>query len=186
MNRFTVVEEPMKDLKVFKPEPMQDERGYFQRLLCIDEFKEFNLSKPIVNINHSMTRQCGTIRGMHFQYCPKTETKIVKCIRGAIFDVVVDIRADSPTFLQRYGIELSDSNNLMLYIPEGFAHGFQALDNYSEIIYFVTEHYSVDCESGLNPFDKILNIQWPLNCAYVSDKDKNLKMLDDSFEGIIC
>lgn len=184
MNKFDLIEEPMEGLKVLKLKPITDERGYFQRLLCINEFKELGLTKEIVNINHSKTKDIGTIRGMHFQYPPESEVKIVKCIKGSIFDVVVDIRKNSPTFLQYYAIELNDSNNNMLYVPEGFAHGFQTLREDSEIIYFVTNYYSAKLESGLNPFDKKLNIKWPLTCTNISNKDTNCATIDNDFNGI--
>jgi len=142
------------------------------------------LKKNIVNVNHSKTEVVGTIRGMHFQYQPASEVKIVKCIKGSIFDVVVDIRNNSPTFLKYYGVELSDSNSKMLYIPEGFAHGFQSLSENTEIIYFVTNFYSTELESSLNPFDKKIDIKWPLKCSNISDKDKSAKMIDNEFVGI--
>lgn len=184
MNKFEFLEEPMLGLKLFKSKPNIDERGFFQRLFCKNNFKEMGLEKEIVNINHSFTNEAGTIRGMHFQYSPSTEIKIVKCIKGSIYDVVVDIRKNSPTFLKHYSIELTDENNLMLYIPEGFAHGFQSLKINSEIIYFVTNYYNNELESGLNPFDSKLNINWPLNCKFISQKDKNSQLIDENFIGI--
>lgn len=184
MNKFNIIEEPMNDLKLLKTIPMIDERGYFERMLCTDEFKEIGLTKPIVNINHSLTKEKGTIRGMHYQCKPKTETKIIKCIKGSILDVVIDIRENSPTFLHNYTIELNHSNDLMLYIPEGFAHGFQSLEDNTEIIYFVTNSYSQELESGLNPFDNKLSIKWPLECSFISNKDKLSPFIDNNFSGI--
>jgi len=183
--KLNIINTNFLGLHIVEPNRMKDERGYFQRLFCSNEFAKINLDKPIVNINHSMTQKKGTIRGMHFQYQPYAEIKIVKCIKGAIFDVAIDIRQGSPTFMQSYSIELSDKNNLMLVIPEGFAHGFQSLEENSEIIYFVTNHYSKENESGLNPFDPRLNINWPLECNFISQKDKNSKLLPNDFQGIV-
>jgi dTDP-4-dehydrorhamnose 3,5-epimerase len=184
MQRFQVMNTPIEGLKILKTVPLSDDRGFFQRLFCDEELKEIGLNKKIVNINHSFTKKAGSIRGMHFQYQPSSEIKIVKCIRGAILDIAVDIRHNSPTFLQPYSIELTESNNTMLYIPEGFAHGFQTLDDNSEIIYFVTNYYSKELEMSLNPFDERLGIEWSLKCTDISDKDVNAKMIDGSFIGV--
>lgn len=184
MDRFQVINEVLGDAKVLKIKSMQDARGSFQRLFCMEEFRSFGLQREIVNINHSVTKNRGSIRGMHFQYAPVTETKIVKCIRGAIWDVIVDVRKDSPTYLQSYGVMLSEHNDMMFYIPEGFAHGFQSLEQDTEIIYFVTSYYSQEKEYSLNPFDPQLEIAWPLACTEISDKDKNAPMLDANFVGL--
>lgn len=185
MDKFNIIDEPIPGVKLIKTKPIKDDRGFFERVLCVKEFEKIGLNKKIVNINHSKTKDIGTIRGMHFQYQPATEIKIVKCITGSIYDVIVDIRENSPTFLQHFGVELNDKNNLILYIPEGFAHGFQTLEEDSEIIYFVTNYYSKELESGLNPFDEKLNIKWPIKCTNISDKDKKTKMLDEFFIGLI-
>lgn len=184
MTKFTLINEPMKGLKVIKINSFKDERGSFSRYLCINEFKEFGLKKPIVNVNHSNTSTAGTIRGLHFQYSPAAETKIIKCIKGSIFDTVVDIRKESSTYLQSFSITLSENDDILFYVPEGFAHGFQSLEDNTSIIYFVTDFYSADKESGLNPFDPRLKINWPLTCAFISEKDKTHKLIDTSFEGI--
>jgi dTDP-4-dehydrorhamnose 3,5-epimerase len=184
MNKFNIINETLNGLKLVETKPIKDERGFFQRLLCNDDFKEIGLEKSIVNINHSKTLGKGSIRGLHFQYQPASEVKIVKCIKGSIYDVAIDIREDSPTFLHYYGTELSETNNRMLYIPEGFAHGFQTLTDDAEIIYFVTNYYSSELESGLNPFDNKINIKWPLKCKNISKKDKNAKMVDNNFSGV--
>jgi len=184
MDRFQVVDEVLGGAKVLKIKSMQDARGSFQRLFCMQEFREFGLQGEIVNINHSVTKKRGSIRGMHFQYAPFTETKIVKCIRGAIWDVIVDVRKDSPTYLHSYGVMLHEHNDTMFYIPEGFAHGFQALEEDTEIVYFVTKYYAQEKEGSLNPFDPQLEIEWPLECADISDKDKNAPLLDANFVGL--
>ena len=184
MDKFKVIRDVLNGVKVIELIPMTDDRGYFERLLCVNEFKEIGLERDIVNINHSKTSYTGTIRGMHYQNQPSTEIKIVKCIRGEIHDVVVDIRKDSPTFLKHFSIDLTADNNLLLYIPEGFAHGFQALKDDSEIIYFVTSHYSRELEATINPFDCLINIKWPVDCTNISNKDQESPMLTSTFEGI--
>lgn len=184
MQRFQATDGPIEGIKILKTKPLSDDRGFFQRIFCDNEFKEIGLDKRIVNVNHSFTKKTGCIRGLHFQYQPCSETKIIKCIKGAIWDVVVDVRRDSPTFLQHCSIELSEGNSTMLYIPDGFAHGFQALEDNSEIIYFVTNYYSKELEMSLNPFDKKIAIKWPLECVDISDKDANAKMIDDLFVGV--
>ncbi|MDR1385165.1 MAG: dTDP-4-dehydrorhamnose 3,5-epimerase family protein [Planctomycetaceae bacterium] len=153
-------------------DPRGDERGQFTRLLCANELKKIGLTKPIVNINHSRTREKGTIRGMHFQYPPDCEIKIIKCIRGAVWDCIVDIRNDSPTFLKWDAVELTAENNRMIYVPEGFAHGFQTLTNDAEIVYFVTAFYAPKNEDGLRFDDPDLRIDWQLQAATVSERDK--------------
>ena len=170
---------------VVELEPRGDERGWFARLFCAKELAEIGHAKPIVNVNHSFTQKKGTIRGMHFQYPPNCEVKIVKCLRGAIWDCIVDVRRDSPTFLQWVGVELTEDNHQMIYIPEGFAHGFQALTNDVEIIYFVSEFYASDNEGGLRFDDPELQIEWPVPPTIVSDRDRSHPLITDSFEGII-
>lgn len=184
MNKFTLINEPMNGLKIIKINSFKDDRGIFSRYFCSNDFKELGLKKPIVNINHSNTVTAGTIRGLHFQYTPSTEIKIIKCIKGSIFDTVVDIRKESNTYLKSFSIELKEDDDILFYIPEGFAHGFQSLEDNTSIIYFVTSFYSAYNESGINPFDPILNINWPLPCTFISEKDKAHKLLDRLFEGI--
>ncbi|MDR2114923.1 MAG: dTDP-4-dehydrorhamnose 3,5-epimerase family protein [Planctomycetaceae bacterium] len=168
-------------------EPRGDERGWFTRLFCANELKEIGFTKPIVNINHSYTQQKGTIRGLHFQYPPDCEIKMVKCIRGMVWDCVVDIRKGSPTFLQWDATELSVENNKMIYIPEGFAHGFQTLTNDVELIYFVTSFYSPKNEDGLRFDDVELCINLPIKATVISERDKKHPLLAEKkdWQGII-
>jgi len=175
---------PLKDAYIIIPELFTDNRGAFGRIFCKNELKELGHSKEIVQINHSLNRKVGVTRGMHFQYPPKCEIKMVKCIRGAVFDVIVDIRKDSPTFLQWHGVELSDTNMKMVYIPEGFAHGFQVTQPDSELIYLHTGFYSPEYEGALRYNDPILNIQWPLQVTEISEKDRNYPLIDNNFEGL--
>ncbi|MDR0390928.1 MAG: dTDP-4-dehydrorhamnose 3,5-epimerase [Planctomycetaceae bacterium] len=165
-------------------EPRGDERGYFMRLFCANELKEIGHAKPIVNVNYSYTQQKGTIRGLHFQYPPDCEIKIVKCLRGAIWDCVVDVRKDSPTFLKWDTIELTANNNQMIYIPEGFAHGFQTLTDDVELLYFHTNYYAPHNENGLRFDDPTLNINWSLPAKCVSERDKQYSLIDPEFKGI--
>ena len=165
-------------------EPRGDERGRFTRLFCAKELAEIGHVKPIVHINHSYTQTAGTIRGMHFQNPPDCEIKIVKCLRGAIWDCIVDIRKDSPTFLQWTAVELTDNNNRMIYIPEGFAHGFQSLTDDAELLYFHTGFYAPQSESGLRYSDKEISIEWPITATVVSERDQLHSLIDSHFRGI--
>jgi len=176
----------LQDAYMIELEPRGDERGRFTRLFCAKELAEIGHVKPIVNVNHSYTQKAGTIRGMHFQYPPDCEVKIVKCLRGTIWDCIVDIRKGSPTFLQWTGIELTESNHRMIYIPEGFAHGFQTLTDDVEIVYFVSNFYAPNNEAGLRYDDPRLNIAWPKNVTEVSAKDGVHPLLSDAFESMMC
>ncbi|WP_110558343.1 dTDP-4-dehydrorhamnose 3,5-epimerase [Helicobacter cinaedi] len=184
MERFSVLKTSLKGVSIVTPKQIKDGRGYFERYFCSNEFKEIGLTKPIVQINHSFTRQKGSVRGMHFQTPPHSETKIVRCLSGAIYDVVVDIRADSPTFLQHFGITLSKRNNKYLYIPEGFAHGFQTLTNNVEMLYLATAAFEKTADNGLNPLDPLLSIEWKLDVTNISEKDKNAQFITSTFVGI--
>jgi len=165
-------------------EPRGDTRGRFTRLFCAKELAAIGHAKPIVNVNHSYTQKAGTIRGMHFQNPPDCEVKIVKCLRGAIWDCIVDVRRYSPTWLQWTGLELTESNHRMIYVPEGFAHGFQALTDDVEIVYFVSHFYAPDNEAGLRFDDPALTIAWPTGVTEVSSRDKAHPLLNHEFQGV--
>lgn len=167
----------LNGLYLLETEPFKDHRGQFARLFCARELAEIGLDKPIAQINHSLTRTKGTIRGMHFQLPPHAEIKIVRCLRGACFDVAVDLREDSPTYLRWHGERLTDKNNRALLIPEGFAHGFQTLEPDTELLYFHTEFYTPDCEGGVRYDDPAIGIKWPLPVCDVSERDKNHPLL---------
>lgn len=172
-----------KDLYIIEPNSFKDERGSFSRIFCEDELKDvfkFNIKQ----INHSITKEKGTVRGLHFQYEPNAEIKMVKCIKGAILDVVVDIRKNSPTFLQHFFIELTEQNQKMIYIPKGFAHGFQTLENNTELLYLHSSIYTPSTEGALNVTDSKLDIKWPLDIINLSKRDKNHPFLNNKFEGI--
>ncbi len=164
--------------------PFQDNRGFFTRTFCEKEFAEHNLVQHFVQANHSGTNGKGVIRGMHFQHSPFCEVKLVKCVQGAIFDVIVDVRKDSPTFLKWFGAELSAENKRMMYVPAGFAHGFQSLTDYSEITYMVSNFYNKESESGIRFNDEIVDINWPLPVSLVSEKDQAIPLVDLNFAAV--
>ncbi len=166
-------------------QPSQDSRGFFTRTFCEKEFAEYDLVQHFVQANHSGTHGKGVIRGMHFQKSPFCEVKLVKCVQGAIFDVIVDVRAGSPTFLQWFGAELTAENKRMMYVPAGFAHGFQSLSEYSEITYLVSAFYHKESEGGVRYNDPAVNIEWPLPVSLVSDKDMQIPFVDGNFKGVI-
>jgi dTDP-4-dehydrorhamnose 3,5-epimerase len=180
-----ILENPFEKAFVLEAEPYVDHRGKFGRIYCQDELKQIGHSKHIVQINHSLTRKSGAIRGMHFQYPPKAEIKMVKCLRGSVFDVIVDLRRDSDTLLQWYGEVLSDENLKMIYVPEGFAHGFQTLEENTELLYLHTEFYSPEHEGGVRYDDHMLRISWPLEVTEASKKDQEYPLLSKDFRGIM-
>ncbi len=161
-----------------------DDRGAFGRIFCQDELERSGVNFDIKQVNHSITREAGSIRGLHFQLPPKCEGKIVKCIKGKIFDVVVDIRENSEYFLRWVSVELSEENQLALYIPPGFAHGFQTLQENTELVYLHSDYYASGLEGGLAYNDPILNIPWPLSVTNLSDRDLKHTALDKEFKGI--
>jgi dTDP-4-dehydrorhamnose 3,5-epimerase len=174
----------LKGSYIISLNPFSDDRGWFARTYCKKEFEAIGNSKEWVQMNHSFTKEKGTVRGMHFQHPPFGETKMVRCVSGAVLDVIVDIRKDSPTFLQHIVAELSALNREMIYIPEGFAHGFQTLAENTELIYHHSEYYQPGVEGGLKYNDPILNIEWPLPVLNVSERDNNHSLLDGNFKGI--
>lgn len=184
MKRFSFLASNLHGVSVISPKPIRDDRGYFERFFCVDEFREIGLSKPLAQINHSFTKHKGSVRGMHFQNPPYSEIKIVRCLSGAIYDVVVDIRKDSPTFLQHFGVVLSKRNSRYLYVPEGFAHGFQTLTNNVEMLYLSTTPFEPSADNGLNPLDPALGIQWKMDITHISAKDKNAPYITPRFCGI--
>lgn len=167
------------------PTTFDDHRGFFGRVFCANEFFENGLETSFVQINHSGTIGKGSLRGMHFQFSPSCEIKVVKCIVGSIFDVIIDLRVDSPTFMKWIGIELSAKKRNMIYIPKGFAHGFQSLSNRSEIVYLVSSFYNREAEGGVRFNDPLVNINWPLPIDKISEKDLNIPLIDPkTFVGI--
>ncbi|WDQ17425.1 dTDP-4-dehydrorhamnose 3,5-epimerase [Rhodopirellula sp. P2] len=183
-NRFQIHTTPLEDLNVLERKPIGDHRGFLERMHCNADLEELLNGSTIVQINRTLTQQRGTVRGMHFQQPPHCEKKIISCLRGEIFDVAVDLRPDSETYLQWHGVTLSESNHLTFFIPEGFAHGFQTLTDDCELLYLHTAFYHAESEAGLDATDPDLAIDWPLELAQRSDRDNRLPKLDDGFNGI--
>ena len=159
-------------LYIIEPELRIDDRGYYTRLFCKKELLEHGLEFDIMQINRSVTKKKGTIRGIHFQKEPKSEGKIMQCIKGAIYDVAIDLRKGSSTYGQWIGEELTEDNNKILFIPKGFAHGFQTLTDNSLVQYPVSEFYSPEYEDGIRWDDSLFSITWPLKNPILSDKDR--------------
>lgn len=173
---FTELE--LKGAFLIDIERLEDERGFFGRIWCKEEFREHGLNTSLVQANVSYNKFKATLRGMHFQKKPFQESKLVRCTKGSIYDVIIDIRPESNTFKQWIGVELNDVNRRMLYVPEGFAHGFMTLQDETEIYYMITEYYTKKAESGIKWDDPEINIEWPLDPLIVSDKDSNHPKFD--------
>lgn len=185
MSNLKITELSMKGAYEIVSSPFVDERGMFARFFCSNELKDILNGKTIVNINFSQNINKGAVRGLHFQPQPYAEIKMPRCIKGKILDIIVDVRKDSPTFLQSASIELSPENMKMLYIPEGFAHGFQSLENDSQIIYFTTQFFSNGTEMALNIKDPKLDIKLPLPISQISERDTQTQFIDNlKFIGI--
>jgi dTDP-4-dehydrorhamnose 3,5-epimerase len=159
-------------------EAHEDERGYFARAFCAKEFSERGIDFHPVQANLSGTLKKGTVRGMHYQVEPAREPKFVRCVRGAIYDVIIDMRPDSPTYLQHFGVELTAENQRAIYVPPLFAHGHQALGDDVEIFYLVGEYYTPGCEKGLRYDDPAIGVEWPVEVTVVSEKDRGWELLE--------
>jgi dTDP-4-dehydrorhamnose 3,5-epimerase len=182
--RFDIHDTPLLGLRVLQRKPIGDSRGYLERLFCAEELQILAHGKPIAQINHTLTMNRGTVRGMHFQRPPHAETKFVSCLSGEVFDVAVDLRQNSPTFLHWYAELLSANNHKTLVIPEGFAHGFQTLTNDCEMLYLHTSPYQPGADSGLNAQDPKLAIAWVLPVAGLSLRDATHPFLGNDFTGV--
>ena len=185
MERFSIEDLPLTGLKKITRLHLGDQRGFLSRLFCEEELRPAGWIKPVAQINLTYTQKKGTVRGMHFQNPPHTEMKLVSCLRGEIFDVAVDLRKDSPTFLHWRSAILSAENRDALLIPEGFAHGFQALTPDVEILYFHSVPYAPQAEAGLKATDPSLGIAWPLPIEELYGRDKNHPLLTEAFHGIV-
>ena len=164
---------PIDGVYLIDLEKRGDERGFFARTFCANEFRQTGLAANFVQVNNSLTGTKGTLRGMHYQLPPKAETKIVRCIRGALWDVVLDLREGSRTFGRWFGAELTAENRSMMYVPKNFAHGFITLTEDTEAFYFVDEFYAPEHERGIRWDDPKFNIEWPIEPVVISDKDRN-------------
>lgn len=185
MVRFDCFDTSLTGLKVVQRKPLEDARGFLSRFYCAEEFSSYGFNKPISQINHTLTRSKGAVRGMHYQNSPHAEIKLVSCIKGEVFDVAVDLRKNSPTFLRWHGEVLSESNQRGLLIPEGFAHGFQTLTEDCELIYLHSAPYCKDAEAALNVIDPKIGITWPLEITELSERDTSHPMVENDFEGMV-
>lgn len=180
-----IIPTPLQGAYVISYSPFQDHRGRFTRLFCAEELRRAGLVKPISQINHSRTSARGALRGLHYQLPPFAETKIITCLRGAVFDVCVDLRRGSPTLLQWFGLELREDDHKAICIPEGFAHGFQTLEPDAELLYLHTAPYTPSHEAAVAYNEPRLGITWPLPPTDLSDRDKSHPPLSPDFPGIM-
>ncbi|NQV74512.1 MAG: dTDP-4-dehydrorhamnose 3,5-epimerase [Bacteroidetes bacterium] len=183
--RFTITELPIKGAMVVKRNQIGDERGFLSRLFCAEELTQAGWNKPIMQINHTLTEHAGTVRGIHYQNPPYTEMKLVTCVRGEVWDVAVDLRQGSPTFLKWHAELLSAENGRALLIPEGFGHGFQTMTDNCELVYLHSEKYNSEAEAALRFEDPKLAIKWPLQIEVCSERDRSHPLIDINFEGIV-
>jgi len=171
-------ETKLKGAFVIELERREDNRGFFARAFCQNEFKAHGLKPVIAQVNVASSVTTGTLRGMHFQYPPAAETKIVRCTRGALLDIIVDLRPESDTYLQHIAVELNEDNHRALFVPERFAHGYQTLSDKTETSYEVGEYYTPEAEGGLMYNDPRLGLKWPMPVAVISEKDQKFPLLD--------
>lgn len=176
MELFEIIKLKIKDLKIIKNIQKKDERGFLNKLFSKKEFEKFGWKTPIRQVNYTFTKEAGTVRGMHYQVAPYSEDKLIVCISGSIIDIAIDIRPNSPTYLNNYSKILTDSNSSIL-IPKGFAHGFQTLENDVRLLYLHSAEYNTKYERRLNPLDPKINIQWPMNIKKMSKLDQNAPFL---------
>lgn len=184
MNELELIPQSIDGLAIIRHSSISDERGSFRRLFCRATLSRLLVERTLQQINHSYTKAEGTVRGLHFQMPPNSEVKIVTCVRGAVWDVAVDLRRGSPTFLQYQAITLSEAGDCSYFIPEGFAHGFQTLAPDSELLYLHTANFDPDSEGTVNAADPMLGIGWPRPISKRSARDSQAPMLDSNFEGV--
>jgi len=175
------IETKLKGAYIIEPEPIEDERGFFARTFCAREFEAHGLNPCVAQCNISYNKKKGTLRGMHYQVAPHAEAKLVRCIRGAIYDVMVDLRTESPTFKQWASVELTFDNQHMLYIPENFMHGFQTLTDGTEVFYQMSESYHPEYARGARWNDPAFDIRWLFNKPIISEKDSQYPDFGDNF-----
>jgi dTDP-4-dehydrorhamnose 3,5-epimerase len=175
-------EAPLQGAYVIEPERREDERGFFARTWCYDEFDHYGLAATPVQCNISFNRRKGTLRGMHFQHSPHGEVKLVRCTMGAMLDVIIDLRSDSPTFRRWFGVELSAVNRKMLYIPKDFAHGFLTLCDETEVFYQMSQTFVAEAAAGLRWNDPTIGIDWPFEPSVMSERDKTYPDFEPSPE----
>jgi len=183
--RFAIFETSLPGVFQIQRKAREDERGWLERMYCTTDLADVLGSRAIVQVNRSLTRTKATVRGMHYQVAPSGEAKLVSCLRGAIFDVAVDLRRSSPTFLKWHAELLSAENRRSLFVPEGFAHGFQAVADDCEVLYFASAAYDPAAERGIHPLDPRVAIRWPLEIAHLSERDASHPALAPDFDGIV-
>jgi len=179
-----LIETPIKGVFEAASQPHDDDRGLFARLFCRETLAAAHNERPIVQVNFSRTQSLGAIRGMHFQHPPKTEAKWIRCIRGHVFDVVIDLRYGSPTFFSWHAVELNAQRMNAVFIPEGCAHGFQVLEAGSELLYLHSESYAPESEGGVRHDDPRIGISWPLPATDLSERDRSHALITETFQGI--
>jgi dTDP-4-dehydrorhamnose 3,5-epimerase len=184
MGRFEVTEAPLPGLRVVQRQRLGDSRGFLSRLFCAEELAAAGFDLPIAQINHTYTARKGTVRGMHFQRPPHAEIKLVSCLRGEVWDVAVDVREGSATYLHWHAEVLSADNGHALLIPAGFVHGFQALSDDVELLYCHSAAHAPQAEAGLHPQDERLAIAWPLAITELSARDAGHARITESFKGV--
>ncbi len=182
--RFDIRDGGLPGLKIIQRWILEDHRGSFSRLFCSNVFKDAGFPQPVSQINHTHTRHKGTLRGLHFQHPPHAEIKVVTCLKGEVYDVAVDLRENSPTFLSWKGVVLSESNLTSLVIPRGFAHGFQALTADCEMLYLHSEAHHPEAEGGIHPEDPRLGISWPCMIGEMSERDQAWAFIPQDFPGL--
>lgn len=178
------LETPLQDARLIQLEKRGDDRGFFARAFCSEEFGKAGLVTNFVQMNNSLSAKKGTLRGMHYQLAPHGEVKVVRCLRGAIWDCIVDLRPDSPTFGKWYGVELTAENRDALYVPRGFAHAILTLAPDTEVLYLVSDFYAPSAERGMRFDDPWLGIEWPIEPVELSEKDRNWPLFDPEFHGV--
>ncbi len=184
MSRFAITDLPLAGLKRIERQRIGDSRGFLERMFCNEELACIGWLKPIAQINHSSTVKKGMVRGLHFQREPFAEMKLVSCLQGEVWDVAVDLRVGSPTYLRWHAERLSAENGCALLIPEGFAHGFQTLTEDVQLLYCHSAVYAAEDEAGLNPNDPRLNITWPMAIAGLSARDAAHPLINSDFKGL--
>lgn len=186
MDNLTIKPLMITGAALVKSQAFEDERGSFRRAYCEKELSDLMKGKSIVNVNLSRTVGIGSVRGMHFQYPPSSEMKIVQCIKGKVWDVIVDVRQNSKTYLSWEAVELSTDKNNLIVIPEGVAHGFQTLAEDCELLYMHTAHYDKSNEGGLRYSDSVLDIRWPIPISNLSERDASHPLIDRAtFQGVL-
>ena len=185
MSRFSFVDTPISGVKILTRKPLGDERGWLERSYCAEDLKAAKWSHNLAQINRTFTKKKGTLRGLHFQFPPHAEDKIITCLRGKVLDLALDLRRGSPTFLHHFTLTLDGAGNESLLIPKGCAHGFQTLTDDVEMMYFHSAFYAPQHEGGLHPQDPKLAISWPEDVTVLSERDATRAFLSDDYEGMV-